>query len=101
MPGRTVTAAYFMNLAMDLNAESLAALLVGQGFKRQKRTPRILRGEWVTVACTVHGYQLEFPSDGSPMGVGVVNLPADVTYGVVEAVVLGIERHLRDAAAEG
>ncbi len=84
--------------ATDTNARCMRALLHGQGFIWEKDSPRILQGEFVTLAVNTKGYRITFPSDGEPGGMAVLDLPMTATYGTVEAIASGIEGQLRRLA---
>jgi hypothetical protein len=93
------TAAEHLTQAATLNAFCLHQLLRNQGFTREDHSPRMIQGEFVTVACTTNGYRITFPSTAEPYGMGIVDLPM-CTYGTVETVVRGVERQCQAIAEE-
>lgn len=76
--------------ATDTNAEAMASLLRLQGFERVG--PRIIAHPDTGVQLAVHrrGFRIAFHVPSAPDGQGLVDLPADTMYGVVEHTVTAL-----------
>lgn len=80
--------------AIDDSANDLYARLSNRGFRREDHSPRVIQGEFVTLAVNLAGYRVTFPSDTEPNGMAIVDLPLTCSYNTVETVAASIEGRL-------
>lgn len=79
-----------LEAATDTNAANLAALLSDQGFEQTGRRTIAHPTSGVQVAVSLTSYRITFWSPAASNALGVINLPADATYGLVEHVTLAM-----------
>lgn len=86
-----------INQATDANAGAVAALLQLHGFEQHNTRMCAHPTAGVTVSTTSTGYRIAFYSPSANNSMGVVDLPGNTAYGVVEQVAVALGNYAPSA----